>query len=86
LLRRGCTASPPSPSSSLSSTLTSTCALLRRFRFGAATPSPASASSSSLTSAAADRGDLQLALDYYRKAEQYVPENAKLKERCVTGV
>jgi hypothetical protein len=30
-----------------------------------------------------DRGDLQLALDYYRKAEQYVPENAKLKERCV---
>jgi hypothetical protein len=33
-----------------------------------------------------DRGDLQLALDYYRKAEQYVPENAKLKERCVAGV
>jgi hypothetical protein len=30
-----------------------------------------------------DRGDLQLALDYYRKAEQYVPENAKLKERIV---
>lgn len=27
------------------------------------------------------RGDLQVALDFYRKAEKYVPDNAKLKER-----
>lgn len=27
------------------------------------------------------RGDLQVALDLYRKAESYVPDNIKLKER-----
>lgn len=27
------------------------------------------------------RGDLQVALDLYRKAESYVPDNMKLKER-----
>lgn len=29
------------------------------------------------------RGNLQLALELYRKAETYVPENIKLKERWV---
>ena len=28
-----------------------------------------------------DRGNLQLALELYRKAETYVPDNVKLKER-----
>ena len=29
------------------------------------------------------RGNLQVALDLYKKAETYVPDNMKLKERCV---
>jgi kinesin family member 22 len=29
------------------------------------------------------RGDLQVALDLYRKAESYVPDNIKLKERWI---
>ena len=29
------------------------------------------------------RGNLQLALELYRKAETYVPDNVKLKERWV---
>jgi kinesin family protein 22 len=29
------------------------------------------------------RGDLQVALDLYRKAESYVPDNVKLKERWI---
>lgn len=29
------------------------------------------------------RGNLELALDLYRKAETYVPDNIKLKERYV---
>jgi kinesin family member 22 len=29
------------------------------------------------------RGDLQVALDLYRKAESYVPDNMKLKERWI---
>jgi len=29
------------------------------------------------------RGDLQVALDLYRKAESYVPDNTKLKERWI---
>ena len=29
------------------------------------------------------RGNLEVALDLYRRAEAYVPDNAKLKERCV---
>ncbi|KAI0300601.1 P-loop containing nucleoside triphosphate hydrolase protein [Multifurca ochricompacta] len=31
----------------------------------------------------ASRGDLQVALDLYRKAETYVPDNIKLKERII---
>ncbi|KAJ7112763.1 kinesin-like protein [Mycena crocata] len=30
-----------------------------------------------------DRGDLQIALDLYRRAETYVPDNVKLKERII---
>jgi kinesin family protein 22 len=30
-----------------------------------------------------DKGDMPLALEFYRKAEKYVPDNVKLKERCV---
>jgi hypothetical protein len=29
------------------------------------------------------RGDLHVALDLYRKAESYVPDNIKLKERWI---
>jgi len=29
------------------------------------------------------RGDLQVALDLYRKAESYAPDNMKLKERWI---
>lgn len=29
------------------------------------------------------RGELQVALDLYRKAESYVPDNMKLKERWI---
>jgi kinesin family protein 22 len=32
------------------------------------------------------RGDLQVALDLYRKAESYVPDNVKLKERWILFV
>lgn len=32
------------------------------------------------------RGDLQIALDLYRKAESYVPHNVKLKERWILFV
>ena len=32
------------------------------------------------------RGDLQVALDLYRKAESYVPHNVKLKERWILFV
>lgn len=32
------------------------------------------------------RGDLQVALDLYRKAESYVPDNTKLKERWILFV
>lgn len=32
------------------------------------------------------RGDLQVALDLYRKAENYVPDNVKLKERWILFV
>ena len=32
------------------------------------------------------RGDLQIALDLYRKAEGYVPDNIKLKERWIIFV
>jgi len=32
------------------------------------------------------RGDLQVALDLYRKAETYVPDNVKLKERWILFV
>ena len=34
----------------------------------------------------AHRGDLQIALDLYRKAEGYVPDNIKLKERWILFV
>lgn len=34
----------------------------------------------------ARRGDLQIALDLYRKAESYVPDNIKLKERWILFV
>ena len=34
----------------------------------------------------ARRGDLQIALDLYRKAEGYVPDNIKLKERWILFV
>jgi kinesin family protein 22 len=33
-----------------------------------------------------NRGDLQVALDLYRKAESYVPDNVKLKERWILFV
>ncbi len=36
-----------------------------------------------LTEIAICRGNLELALDLYRKAETYVPDNIKLKERYV---
>ena len=32
------------------------------------------------------RGDLDVALDLYRKAETYVPDNIKLKERWILFV
>jgi hypothetical protein len=32
------------------------------------------------------RGDLQIALELYRKAESYVPDNPKLKERWIRFV
>jgi kinesin family protein 22 len=32
------------------------------------------------------RGDLQVALELYRKAETYVPDNSKLKERWILFV
>ena len=32
------------------------------------------------------RGDLRVALDLYRKAETYVPDNIKLKERWILFV
>lgn len=32
------------------------------------------------------RGDLQVALDLYRRAEAYVPDNVKLKERWILFV
>jgi len=34
----------------------------------------------------ARRGELQIALDLYRKAESYVPDNIKLKERWMLFV
>jgi kinesin family protein 22 len=39
-----------------------------------------------LTLSALCRGDLQVALDLYRKAETYVPDNIKLKERWILFV
>jgi len=36
-----------------------------------------------LARAHSEKGDLQVALDLYRKAESYVPDNMKLKERIV---
>ncbi|KAG6902157.1 hypothetical protein C0995_003631 [Termitomyces sp. Mi166 len=36
-----------------------------------------------LARAHSEKGDLQVALDLYRKAESYVPDNAKLKERII---
>ncbi|KAK0489541.1 kinesin-like protein [Armillaria luteobubalina] len=36
-----------------------------------------------LARAHSDKGDLQVALDLYRKAESYVPDNVKLKERIL---
>lgn len=39
-----------------------------------------------LTLRALCRGDLQVALDLYRKAETYVPDNVKLKERWILFV
>ncbi|KAK0203900.1 kinesin-like protein [Desarmillaria ectypa] len=36
-----------------------------------------------LARAHSDKGDLQVALDLYRKAESYVPDNVKLKERII---
>ncbi|KAK0454144.1 kinesin-like protein [Desarmillaria tabescens] len=36
-----------------------------------------------LARAHSDKGDLQVALDLYRKAESYVPDNIKLKERII---
>ncbi|THU97730.1 kinesin-domain-containing protein [Dendrothele bispora CBS 962.96] len=40
----------------------------------------------SLARAHSEKGDLQVALDLYRKAESYVPENIKLKERWILFV
>ncbi|KAF8961771.1 kinesin-like protein, partial [Flammula alnicola] len=37
----------------------------------------------SLARAHSEKGDLQVALDLYRKAETYVPDNIKLKERII---
>ncbi|VDB91378.1 unnamed protein product [Peniophora sp. CBMAI 1063] len=37
----------------------------------------------SLARAHSEKGDLQIALDLYRKAESYVPDNLKLKERIL---
>ena len=34
----------------------------------------------------AHRGDLQVALELYRKAETYVPDNIKLRERWILFV
>ncbi|KAG7448446.1 kinesin-domain-containing protein [Guyanagaster necrorhizus] len=39
-----------------------------------------------LARAHSDKGDLQVALDLYRKAESYVPDNIKLKERWILFV
>ncbi|KAG6906300.1 hypothetical protein DXG01_014669 [Tephrocybe rancida] len=36
-----------------------------------------------LARAHSEKGDLQVALDLYRKAESYVPDNTKLKERII---
>jgi len=36
-----------------------------------------------LARAHSEKGDLQVALDLYRKAETYVPDNVKLKERII---
>ncbi|KAF5375666.1 hypothetical protein D9615_009354 [Tricholomella constricta] len=36
-----------------------------------------------LARAHSEKGDLQVALDLYRKAESYVPDNVKLKERII---
>jgi kinesin family protein 22 len=36
-----------------------------------------------LARAHSEKGDLQVALDLYRKAENYVPDNVKLKERII---
>ncbi|KAG1888061.1 P-loop containing nucleoside triphosphate hydrolase protein [Suillus subluteus] len=36
-----------------------------------------------LARAHSEKGDLQVALDLYRKAESYVPDNVKLKERVI---
>ncbi|KAI0031864.1 P-loop containing nucleoside triphosphate hydrolase protein [Vararia minispora EC-137] len=36
-----------------------------------------------LARAHSEKGDLQIALDLYRKAESYVPDNVKLKERII---
>lgn len=36
-----------------------------------------------LARAHSEKGDLQVALDLYRKAETYVPDNIKLKERWI---
>ncbi|KAJ7185888.1 kinesin-like protein [Mycena filopes] len=36
-----------------------------------------------LARAHSDKGDLQVALDLYRRAETYVPDNVKLKERII---
>lgn len=35
----------------------------------------------SLARAHTEKGDLEIALDFYRKAERFVPGNQKLKER-----
>ncbi|KAJ3486818.1 hypothetical protein NLJ89_g11776 [Agrocybe chaxingu] len=39
-----------------------------------------------LARAHSEKGDLQVALDLYRKAETYVPDNVKLKERWILFV
>jgi kinesin family protein 22 len=48
--------------------------------------SPTAICLSDLLTASYYRGDLQVALDLYRKAENYVPDNVKLKERWILFV
>ena len=39
-----------------------------------------------LARAHSEKGNLQVALDLYRKAETYVPDNVKLRERYVLSL